>query len=148
MEDIQIWFSPLLWILGTITALVAFVRLCAPVWAFVKLPKELLTKVAENDTKDEQRFDNLNGRLDKQEAELQKLGKNLEKVDAIQLSLLHDRISEIYKNAVQTKYISDTDYHRACELYGENGESQYISTLMTELASLHEKTVKDREGKL
>jgi len=52
LEEVQIWFSPLLWILGTITALVAFIRLCAPVWAFVKLPKELLNMVGENDKKD------------------------------------------------------------------------------------------------
>lgn len=97
--------------------------------------------VGENDKKDQERFDNLNNRLDAQQAELHELGKNFEKLDSIQLSLLHDRISEIYKDAIATKYISDTDYHRACELYTENGESQYIATLMTELASLHEQTI-------
>ena len=141
MEGVQNWFSPLLWILGTITALVAFVRLCTPVWAFVKLPKELLTKVEENDKKDQERFDDLNGRLDQQQEELCSLTKQVETVDRIQLSLLHDRISEIYKNAMLVHDISDTDYHRACELYKQDGESDYIRTLMGELKLLHTKTV-------
>lgn len=141
MEGVQNWFSPLLWILGTITAVVAFVRLCTPLWAFVKLPKELLSKVEENDQKDQERFDNLNSRLDKQQEELCALTKKVEVIDQIQLSLLHDRISEIYKNAMQTKYISDTDYHRACELYKKNGESDYITTLMGELKILHKQSV-------
>lgn len=88
MEGLQDWFSPLLWIIGTTTALIAFIRLCKPVWAFVKLPKELLARTEENDKKDQERFDNLNQRLDRQQAQLnktvedlQELGKDLKKID-------------------------------------------------------------------
>ena len=53
MEDLQAWFAPLLWILGKITALVAFIRLCKPVWKVFSAPKELADKI-----------DVLNGKLD------------------------------------------------------------------------------------
>lgn len=47
MIEIQEWFEPLLWIIGTIIALVTFVRFCSPVWKFFTYPKELAAKIEE-----------------------------------------------------------------------------------------------------
>lgn len=40
MAELQAWFAPLLWALATITAIVAFVRLCKPVWKIFTAPAE------------------------------------------------------------------------------------------------------------
>lgn len=40
MAELQAWFAPLLWVLATITAIVAFVRLCKPVWKIFTAPAE------------------------------------------------------------------------------------------------------------
>lgn len=60
MAELQAWFAPLLWILATITAIVAFVRLCKPVWRLVTSPAELSKKLDNTDAMMQSNFDKVN----------------------------------------------------------------------------------------
>lgn len=144
MEQIQAWFSPLLWILGTIGTLAAFVRLCKPIWAFFTAPAETEKKFEELDKKLDVKFDNiekqitnLKDQVNVEHEKIERVNLQNEKEDAVTLSLLHDQILQIYENAKDAGTISEMQYYRACELYKQNGNSQYIDDIMTALREMH-----------
>lgn len=132
MGALQLWFEPLLWIIGTITALAAFVRLCKPVWKFLTIPTQTIERLNEFEKKIDQKLTSLENRVEK-------LTKQNEQEDSITLSLLHDAIVQIYQQAKRDGFISEVDYYRACELYKQNGNSQYIDSIMTALTEMHGK---------
>lgn len=146
MDQIQSWFEPLLWILGTITALIAFIRLCKPVWKIFSSPKDLANKIDILNTKLDEHFVDADEKFSKIEKELESQTINIEsltswnkKEDTITLSLLHDAIVQIYQEAKEKGYISEVSYYRACELYKQNGNSQYIDSIMAALKEMHGK---------
>lgn len=148
MSELQLWFEPLLWACATIAALVAFVRLCKPVWKIFTAPKEfsekldLLNNRLDNKFKGvDEKFDKIDVRLDNQNNSLKTLSEQNAKEDAITLSLLHDSIVQIYQLAKEQGTISEVSYFRACELYKQNGNSQYIDSIMSLLKEMHEKGV-------
>lgn len=132
MENLKLWFEPLLWIIGTITTLCLFVRLCKPLWKFITAPSLTATHLEEI----EKKFD----------AQLKELTKKVEELadqnaveDSITLSLLHDSIVQIYEQAKKENYISEVNYYRVCELYKQDGNSEYIDGLMRVLREMHRK---------
>ena len=144
MEQLQAWFSPLLWILGTIGALAAFVRLCKPIWAFFTAPAKTDEEFDDLNKKLDEKFSNVTKEIDllkdQVNAEHEKIERvNLQnkKEDAVTLSLLHDQILQIYENAKEAGTISEMQYFRACELYKQNGNSQYIEDVMTAMREMH-----------
>lgn len=146
MEDLKAWFEPLLWILGTITALVAFIRLCKPVWKVFSAPKDLTDKIDVLNSKLDEHFVDADAKfgkieeaLDAQTANIESLTSWNQKEDSITLSLLHDAIVQIYQEAKEKGSISEVSYYRACELYKKNGNSQYIDSIMTALTEMHGK---------
>lgn len=75
--------------------------------------------------------------MDQHEKEFEQIHDKLDRGDAVNISLLHDSIVQIYQRARDTKHIADDDYRRACDLYAQDGESPYIDNLMNELHELH-----------
>lgn len=126
MEDIKIWFEPLLWIMGTIGAIAAFVRFCRPVWNFFQYP-----------IKSEEHFKIIDEKLDR-DFELLTANEVInKKQESVQLSLLHDAIIQIYNNAKNNgDKVHTAEYQRAQLLYQENGQSPYIDSVMEELSRM------------
>lgn len=139
MAAIQAWFAPLLWIIATITAIVAFVRLCKPLWHFFTTPTELSDKFDENSNLIQKNFDSINERLDTYDEEFKTIHSKLDRSDQVNLSLLHDSIVQIYQQARRNQKVEDDDYRRACDLYAQDGDSPYIDGLMKELSKMHSK---------
>lgn len=144
MADLQAWFAPLLWIIATITAIVAFVRLCKPVWKIFTAPDRLEKTLQDNIKNINTHFDDVNKRLDKYDANLKRIEDKMEHSDEVQMSLLHDQIIQIYEVAKLSGEISDADYKRATDLYKQDGGSEYIDNIMELMAELFKESQKKR----
>lgn len=144
MADLQAWFAPLLWIIATITAIVAFVRLCKPVWKIFTAPDRLEKTLKDNIENINNHFDDVNKRLDKYDADLKRIEDKMEHSDEVQMSLLHDQIIQIYEVAKLSGEISDADYKRATDLYKQDGGSEYIDNIMELMAELFKESQKKR----
>lgn len=144
MADLQAWFAPLLWIIATITAIVAFVRLCKPVWKIFTAPDRLEKTLQDNIKNINTHFDDVNKRLDKYDADLKRIEDKMEHSDEVQMSLLHDQIIQIYEVAKLSGEISDADYKRATDLYKQDGGSEYIDNIMELMAELFKESQKKR----
>lgn len=144
MADLQAWFAPLLWIIATITAIVAFVRLCKPVWKIFTAPDRLEQTLQDNIKNINTHFDDVNKRLDKYDADLKRIEDKMEHSDEVQMSLLHDQIIQIYEVAKLSGEISDADYKRATDLYKQDGGSEYIDNIMELMAELFKESQKKR----
>lgn len=144
MADLQAWFAPLLWIIATITAIVAFVRLCKPVWKIFAAPDRLEKTLQDNIQNINSHFDDVNKRLDKYDADLKRIEDKMEHSDEVQMSLLHDQIIQIYEVAKLSGEISDADYKRATDLYKQDGGSEYIDNIMELMAELFKESQKKR----
>ena len=144
MADLQAWFAPLLWIIATITAIVAFVRLCKPVWKIFTAPDRLEQTLQDNIENINSHFDDVNKRLDKYDADLKRIEDKMEHSDEVQMSLLHDQIIQIYEVAKLRGEISDADYKRATDLYRQDGGSEYIDNIMELMAELFKESQKKR----
>lgn len=144
MADLQAWFAPLLWIIATITAIVAFVRLCKPVWKIFTAPDRLEKTLKDNIENINSHFDDVNKRLDKYDADLKRIEDKMEHSDEVQMSLLHDQIIQIYEVAKLSGEISDADYKRATDLYKQDGGSEYIDNIMELMAELFKESQKKR----
>lgn len=148
MEGIQTWFAPLLWVLATITAILAFIRLCKPVWAVFTAPKTLMQEIQNLKTEMNTNFTTIYDQIGELNDKFETLNKKIIKEDSICLSLLHSEIIQIYQKAKWENSISDMDYYRACELYKQNGNSQYIDGIMKVLQDLHQECAikEDQKG--
>lgn len=135
MAALQTWFAPLLWIIGTITAIVCFIKLCMPFFKNFHSSKDFIEKI--DDILD--KISKIDEKLVQQEEKLIKLTEWNQREDSITLTLLHDSIVQIYEQAKANNYISEVDYYRACELYKQNGNSQYIDSIMSALSEMHGK---------
>lgn len=144
MADLQAWFAPLLWIIATITAIVAFVRLCKPVWKIFTAPDRLEKTLQDNIQNINSHFDDVNKRLDKYDADLKRIEDKMEHSDEVQMSLLHDQIIQIYEVAKLSGEIFDADYKRATDLYRQDGGSEYIDNIMELMAELFKESQKKR----
>lgn len=144
MADLQAWFAPLLWIIATITAIVAFVRLCKPVWKIFTAPDRLEKTLQDNIQNINSHFDDVNKRLDKYDADLKRIEDKMVHSDEVQMSLLHDQILQIYEVAKLSGEISDADYKRAADLYKQDGGSEYIDNIMELMAELFKESQKKR----
>lgn len=144
MADLQAWFAPLLWIIATITAIVAFVRLCKPVWKIFTAPDRLEQTLQDNIKNINNHFDDVNKRLNKYDADLKRIEDKMEHSDEVQMSLLHDQIIQIYEVAKLSGEISDADYKRATDLYKQDGGSEYIDNIMELMAELFKESQKKR----
>lgn len=144
MADLQAWFAPLLWIIATITAIVAFVRLCKPVWKIFTAPDRLEQTLKDNIENINSHFDDVNKRLDKYDADLKRIEDKMEHSDEVQMSLLHDQIIQVYEVAKLSGEISDADYKRATDLYKQDGGSEYIDNIMELMAELFKESQKKR----
>lgn len=144
MADLQAWFAPLLWIIATITAIVAFVRLCKPVWKIFTAPDRLEKTLQDNIQNINSHFDDVNKRLDKYDADLKRIEDKMVHSDEVQMSLLHDQIIQIYEVAKLSGGISDADYKRATDLYKQDGGSGYIDNIMELMAELFKESQKKR----
>lgn len=144
MADLQAWFAPLLWIIATITAIVAFVRLCKPVWKIFTAPDRLEKTLKDNIENINGHFNDVNKRLDKYDADLKRIEDKMEHSDEVQMSLLHDQIIQIYEVAKLSGEISDADYKRATDLYKQDGGSEYIDNIMELMAELFKESQKKR----
>ena len=138
MEGIQSWFAPLLWILATITAIIAFIRLCKPVWSVFTAPKILMQEIQNLKIDMNAKFEEIHAQIGDLNDKITILNAKIIKEDSICLSLLHSEIIQIYQKAKWENNISDMDYYRACELYKQNGNSQYIDGIMKVLQDFHQ----------
>lgn len=91
------------------------------------------------------KWDKLDGRLDKIDTELDNIIEKIHKEEEVELALLHDAIVQIYHFSKAQGKVFPEDYARACELYKYNGKSQYMETIMEELTDLYRKSVGTKE---
>lgn len=82
----------------------------------------------------------LQNRMEAMKGQLESVLTNLDRVEQIELHLLHDAIMNIYTDAKRDGAISESSYRRALELYGMNGKDEYIKHIMDELEEIHKKT--------
>lgn len=137
MVELQAWFAPLLWIIGTITALVAFVRLCKPVWAVFQCPKKMDSTLVILTDKMDKHYAQSNKNQEEMNQRLSQIEAKQDKADEVQMSLLHDAIAQIYTVSQLKGEISEADYKRACDLNDQNGESDYIDSLMLAMKEMY-----------
>ena len=70
MTEFQAWFQPLLWVIATITAIVAFIRLCKPVWKIFTAPAEFSKQLSIFSKEMHDKFADMNERMDRQDEDL------------------------------------------------------------------------------
>lgn len=148
MQDLQAWFAPLLWIIATITAIVAFVRLCKPVWRIFSAPEKLEKTMANIELNMSTHFDDINGRLDKYDDDLERIESKIIKSDQIQLSMLHDQIVQIYQMAKIQGDISQADYKRVCDLHAQDGNDDYIEMIFNLIKEMYLEAERKRQGEI
>lgn len=140
MVDIQAWFAPLLWFVGTITTLAMFVRFCKPVWAFFKSPTQLATALTTLTTKMDKHFEDVDARLDKFDKDIADL-KGFDSLSSeVQINLLRDRLTSGYEYHSERGFIGNESYRSLCDihsLYKKYGGNSYADTLMTQLEHLY-----------
>lgn len=139
MAELQAWFAPLLWIIATITALAAFVRLCKPIWKVFTAPSEFSKRLEELNTTMNGQFQEMSRRMDRHDSDLNDLGTRFKIAEGIQLSLLHDQIADIYQQAQKDGLISQENYRRAKDLHAMDGKNPYIDGLVESLDDMFAK---------
>lgn len=143
MDGLQAWFAPLLWIIGTITALGGFVRFCKPIWKIVQAPKELAEEMQGFRAEMTNHFNQVNLRLDQYDKDLQHLKERAASADSIQISLLRDHISTAYHFALDKGEISESSYRTVCDMYAsykKDGGNSYIDAIMEQVHELYKDT--------
>lgn len=147
MNELQQWFAPLLWIIGTITALGGFIRFCKPLWNIVQAPKEMQGQFQCFREDMDAHFIAVNTRLDKYDEDLQHLKARAESADTIQLSLLRSGIVSSYHTAMDKGEIPDNLYRTICDMfesYKKDGGNSYIETVMEQVEELYKDTQEKR----
>lgn len=146
MTELQAWFQPILWVLATITAIVAFVKLIIPAIKHFMKPAKL-EKVLEGHIENiSKKLDHFDDRLDTIDDNLDDLMSKVNRNEDVELALLHDAIVQIYHFSKSRGGVYAEDYARACELYKYNGKSQYIETIMEELTELYKQNKNINRG--
>jgi hypothetical protein len=143
MEGIQEWFAPLLWILGTITSLVLFIRLCKPIWSFLQMPKQLNESITKLDEKITENFKGMERRLDKLEYDIEQLRAFDSLAEEVQVNLLRDRLSQGYHYYSERGSISSDAYRSLCdiyEVYKKCNANSYATSIMDKLRELYNKS--------
>lgn len=136
MMELQEWFQPLLWICGVVATLAGFYKLTVP---FLKelseTPKQLRTAFETMNASQK----DLQDRMEAMKLQLENVLVNVDKLEQIEIHLLHDAILGIYDDAKRDNTITESSYRRALELYGLNGKDEYIKHIMSELDEIHMK---------
>lgn len=143
MEDLQTWFAPLLWIMGTIGAIAAFCRLCKPVWTLLQSPKEVCKQLQALDEKVENHFVETNKRMDTFNGDLKEIKNDIENLRAHQKtsdsgteSLLRDRILQIHRYLMGKESISQDEYESVSSMfdsYKALGGNHFVDRLMSDI---------------
>lgn len=147
MAELQTWFAPLLWILGTITALVAFIRLCKPIWNLFQGPKEMTKSLNDVSAKLDKNHLEAVGRLDTVDATLHQLQENDKVMEGVQLSLLRDRLNQGYHYYVIEGELPEEAYRSFCEMYSSYkklGGNSFIDHVMEQIHALYKESEKRR----
>lgn len=140
MPELQAWFAPLLWIFGTIASIVAFVRLCKPVWNLLQTPKQLNATIIALEAKITEHFADVDKRLDNFEKDLQLLKEFDEGADDVQINMMRDRISQGHRYFMTKGSIDEHSYRTLCDLYAayeRRGGNSYAHTIMDALHQLY-----------
>lgn len=136
MASFQAWIEPLLWLCGVVATLAGFYKLISPTLKSISdTPKQLhqaITSITDSQTE-------LKDRLDSMKQQLDDVLINIDRVEQIEIHLLHDAIMNIYSDAKRDGSISESSYRRALELYGMNGKDEYIKHIMNEIEEIHKK---------
>ena len=146
MTELQAWFQPLLWVLATITAIVAFVKLIMPAIKHFMKPAKLEAALTSHIDNISKKLDHFDERLDTIDGNLSDLMDKVRRNEDVELALLHDAIVQIYHFSKTRGGVYAEDYQRACELYKYNGKSQYIETIMDELTELYKSNTNINRG--
>ena len=139
MTEFQAWFQPLLWVIATITAIVAFIRLCKPVWKIFTAPAEFSKQLSIFSNEMHDKFADMNERMDRQDEDLRILREKEKKMSDIQLSMLHDQIRVIYHQAENDGFISTSNFERVKQLYAQDGQDPTIDHFVDVLTEMHKK---------
>ena len=145
MEALQLWFAPVLWIIGTITTMGLFIRFCKPIWAFFQLPKQLTKTVADLDTKITDHFEEIDERLTQFETDIRQM-KEFEKLSRdVQLNLLLDRLVQGHACFSTHKRMTNEAYRSFCaiyEAYEKHGGNGYGKSVMDQIHELFKNQAK------
>ena len=139
MAELQAWFAPLLWIIGTFTAIIAFIRLCKPIWRVFTASSEFSKQLTEVNESMNRQFQEVGKRLGQQDIEIKALSARLNATGNVQMSLLHDQIADIYQQAQKDGKISQENYRRAKDLHAMDGTNPYIDGLIESLDEMFAK---------
>lgn len=134
MIGLQLWLEPLLWLCGAFGTLFGFFKLVFP----------CIKKISETPKKLEDTIQTMNSMEQKLLVHMEAVTNSLDgivtkidRVEQIQVRLLHDGILDIYADAKRNGKITESSYRRALELYGMNGQDEYINRIMEELDEIH-----------
>lgn len=139
MENIVLWFQPLLWILGTITTLGCFIRFCKPVWNFLQLPKKIMEDMGKLDAKISNHLSEMEGRLNSFDEAFLELKEFDRLSKASHKSLLRDRLHQGYHFYYERGYIPSGAYRALCEtheIYHKYDGNSYTDTVMEKIHDL------------
>lgn len=143
MEDLQTWFAPLLWIMGTIGGIAAFCRLCKPIWTFIQSPKETSKQLQKLDEKVENHFTETNKRMDSFNDDLKGIKNDMESLrghqeinDSGTEALLRDRILQAHRYLMGKDSISQDEYESVSAMfdsYKALGGNHFVDRLMRDI---------------
>lgn len=142
MEALTLWFAPLLWIIGTITALVCFVRLCKPLWNFFKLPTKLSDQLTTLDDKITENFKEIDLKLDQFGDDIKQLHDFEKLSEEVQVNLLRERITQSLDYYSKNSSFTAEAYRSICDLYAvykKHEQNGYIATVMDQIHALYKK---------
>lgn len=140
MEAIQLWFQPLLWIIGTVTGIGCFVRFCKPLWNFFKSPEEMSKGIVALNNKLTEHFETVDKRLNKFDQDIEELKKFDLLSKEVQQNLLRDRLLQGYQQYKAQGSIPDDAYRSLCEVhevYQKCGGNSYADTVMKHVHDLY-----------
>ena len=143
MVALHEWFQPLLWVLGTITAIIGFIRLCKPIWDLLETPKKLNNSLLKLNNEITNHFKTIDERLNELDLCMQSCKVQNDLSIEGQINLLRDRLSQGYNYHSERGKISEDAYRSLCEIYAiykKLGGNSYAANLMGKIDEIYKQS--------
>jgi len=125
--------------MAAITAFLAFIRLCRPVWNWFQGPKKNLALLTKLDEKFDKYETKIEGRLDRIESEIHELRTYDNLSNEANINLLRDRIAQGYNYYLKNGNMTNESYRSFCdmyEIYHKIGGNSYAAKIMDNIHKL------------
>ena len=137
MQQLQQWFEPLLWTIGVIMALVGFYQaVIRPINKGIKKTVDVHKEIQDSFNTIRNDIEAVSDKLSSVQNDVAALKAKHEQSDGIQLSIIRDRILDIYLRNCKSDTISMEELETVNDLYMSYqalGGNSFISHLMEDL---------------